>query len=184
MCGTERDLRVGGLVVGLVLVPHEARAPRAQLGDHSQCVGTLRSSSSSQMRAEASEGARQSPRGDSDPQADLGTVRHRRSLELAEPEETFDEHRQPLPDVGKLVGDSGRGRVSGWPVAAGWVVPGVPGDEGSLRGGESVTECVEEEEVVEVVGSDRGLGALGRLTGCGGNQLGADHGVQYSREGV
>ena len=61
-----------------VLIGGRRRGERRQAASAGQSSGTSRSISSSQVRADMSDGARQSPRGDSDPPADtlgpLGTA--------------------------------------------------------------------------------------------------------------
>ena len=62
--------------------------------------GTLRSSSSSQIRALPSEGARQSPRGDSEPPAaTFGPFGIAERLNWLKREEALQEHAQPVPDL-------------------------------------------------------------------------------------
>ena len=70
-----------------------------------QASGTSRSSSSSQMRALPSEGARQSPRGESEPPAaTFGPFGMAERLNWAEAEEALEEYPQPGADLAQRVG--------------------------------------------------------------------------------
>src|SRR5699024_10455711 len=103
---------------------------------------------------------------------DLRPVGHRRALELAETEETAHEYLEPAPDLRQVIGPSTLFREAGGPVAAGGVLPGHERQESDLRGPEAVAQRIEEIEILELVGADLRLGALGPLAVLDRNQLG------------
>ena len=137
--------------------------------------------SSSQIRADRSEGARQSPRGDSEP-----------------PAETFGplgiaERLNWLNSKKRCANTSSQCRISGEVVRCGARRPGSPaasrpasasrqachGQERDLRRAEAVAQDVEEVEVLQRVRADLGLAALHLLVLAGRHELRGDLGVEH-----
>ena len=109
-------------------------------------LGTL-FRSASHAAALASDGARQSPRGESEPpEPTFGRVRRGAALELAGRKKRSRNTPSHL-------------RISRQPVLA---LPGVPGEEGDLRRRVAEAQQVVEVEILQLVGPDRGLRCSGR----------------------
>ena len=131
-------------------------------------LGTLRSSSASQAVALPSEGARQSPRGDSEPPAlTFGPFGIAERLNWLKAKKRRRNTSQPLADRRQVVGAAPFGGKPGGQSPAAASLPGVQRQEGDLRRHEAVAQRVVQVEVLQRVGADDGLGALRRLACLG-----------------
>ena len=105
---------------------------------------------------------------------DLRAVRHGGALELAEAEEALEEDAEPALDRREVVGAAAVFGKAGRPFAPCFVAPGMKRQERDLRRTEAVARRVEEVEVLQLVGADRGFRALRRLARDDGDKLRCD----------
>ena len=136
------------------------------------------SSSASQTSGLPSDGARQSPRGDSEPPEEIfGPLGRAERLNWLVKKRRRNSASQLL-DLAQRIGAPRAGRQVGGPRALLDIVPGVPGEEGDLRRPEAEARQVVEVEILQRVGADRLLGRLDGAARADRDELGRDFGVE------
>ena len=136
------------------------------------------SSSSSHTLAEPSDGARQSPRGDSDPPVTtFGPFGRAERLNWAVWKKRIRNFRNQPLIVARSYSTFSSVRRIRRPFSRARVAPGLVRQEGDLGRRHAEPAEVEQEEVVQRIGADRPLGRLDHPV-LGGDQFGRDLGVQ------